>query len=278
LLRLGWFSSGRDIQARELLETVVRRTREGTLDARVEFVFCNWEEREEPQHGDFAERQKFFAMVHELRLPLITLSWKRFVSEARGGSKEDRRADYCRKMRTMVYGHPFDLGILAEFPLQVDADTCTRFDLLVLHSGLPSTPPGTAAEMIHRVIASRAKAHGASIRACAPDWEAQATVSFCTFPLTGPEYAPLWHALEERLDASGADLVPKEEIESGALFVRIRSDLERRERALVVLTVDLFGRNRLDLLKGKVYVDGQPLGGPYDLTRSVEDAIGKGEY
>jgi phosphoribosylglycinamide formyltransferase-1 len=277
MIRIGWFSSGRDVQSRELLETVRKRTEDHTLDARIEFVFCNWEEGEEPQHSDFAERERFFTLVHELDIPLITLSWKKFRSES-AGSKEERRAEYMRKMRTMVYGNAFELGLLVGFSMPMDADTCTRFDMASLNPAPPDAPPGSELEMIHRAISTRAEAHGASIRACAPDWEAQSVISFCAFSLRGPDYAPLWNAIEEKINVGGNDLVPKEEVERDPLFVRIRSDLDRRERALVVLTLRIFAENHLDLKKGKVYVDGRPLSGPYDLTRPVEDAIEKGEF
>ncbi len=278
MLRIGWFSSGRDEQSRELLRTVHMKTKDGTLEARIEFVFCNWEEGEEPQHADFAERERFFALVHELGIPLITLSWKRVRSESAAGPKEERRAEYARKMRTMIYGNAFDLGMLVGFSVQMDADTCTRFDLASLQHALPDAPPGTEQEMIHRAISTRAETHGASIRACAADWESQSVISFCSFSLRGSGYAPLWNAIEEKLDVGGNGLLPKEDIERDPLYLRIRSDLERRERALVLLTLRIFAESRLDLKKGKVYVEGRPLSRPCDLTRPVEDLIAKGEF
>ncbi|MDD1769520.1 MAG: phosphoribosylglycinamide formyltransferase [Methanomassiliicoccales archaeon] len=277
-LKIGWFTSGRDAQARALLEAVKKKAEGGAIDARIEFVFCNWEEGEEPQHADFAERERFFALVHQLGLPLITLSWKKFRSEIVAGKKDERRAEYGRKMRNMIYGHSFDLGLLAGYSLQMDADTCTRFDLVSLHPGPPYAPPGTEMEMIHRAIMARAESHGATIRTCAPEWEAQSIATFCAFSLRGSGYTPLWNALDAKLGDGTVDLVPKAEVESDPLFDRIRSDLERRERALVVLTLGLFSGSKLDLQKGKVYVDGRPLSGPYDLTQPVEDAIGKGEF
>ncbi|MGD1061597.1 MAG: hypothetical protein ABR879_09100 [Methanomassiliicoccales archaeon] len=278
MLRIGWFTSGRDAQARALLEAVKKRTDDGTLDARIEFVFCNWEQGEEPQHSDFAERELFFALVQELGLPVIALSWKKFRSEVKGVPKDEKRAEYGRKMRTMIYGHPFDLGLLAGFSTQMDADTCTRFEILSLRPGLPAASVGTEQEMIHRAIATRADVHGATIGTCAPEWQGQLAISFCSFSLRGPGYSPLWIDLEARLGEGGNDLLPKEDIEKDPLFARIRSDLETRERALVGITLGLFAENKLDLQKGKVYVDGRPLSGPYDLTQPIEDAIGKGEY
>ncbi len=278
MIRIGWFSSGRDEQSRELLKAVRKRTEDGTLDARIEFVFCNWEEGEEPQHADFPERERFFASVHELGIPLITLSWKKYRSESAAGSKEERRAEYLRKMRTMVYGNAFELGLLIGFSMTMDADSCTRFDFASLHHALPDAPAGTEQEMIHRAISTRAESHGASIRACAPDWEAQSVISFCSFSLRAAGYAPLWNAIEQKINVGGNDLVPKDQVEKDPLFLRIRSDLERRERALTVLTLRIFAESHLDLNKGKVYVDGKPLSGPCDLTRAVEEAIARGEF
>ena len=45
-LRIGWFSTGRDEDAIDILARVHRAISEGSLDARIEFVFCNRERGE----------------------------------------------------------------------------------------------------------------------------------------------------------------------------------------------------------------------------------------
>ena len=159
-LNLGWFSSGKDESARALLSSILKKKDEGLLDISIKFVFCNWEEGEEPQHPDYAERQKFFQLVRELGIPLVTLSWKRFRDSLKTGSKEEWRAAYGEMMRTLLESTPFDLGILAGYNLWIDRDSCSRYQLLNLYPSLPGGPLGTAQEVICQIITQRAGRHG----------------------------------------------------------------------------------------------------------------------
>ncbi len=71
-LNIGWFSTGRDQAAGELLTTVHEAIGRGELPAEIAFVFSN----REP--GEAEESDRFFELVHGYRLSLITLSSRRF--------------------------------------------------------------------------------------------------------------------------------------------------------------------------------------------------------
>lgn len=48
MLKLGWFSTGRGPGSRNLLREVMEKKEDGTLDVEFSFVFCNWDNTEEP--------------------------------------------------------------------------------------------------------------------------------------------------------------------------------------------------------------------------------------
>jgi len=277
-LNLGWFSSGRDESARVLLSRILSKKEEGMLDISIKFVFCNWEEDEEPQHPDYGQRQKFFQLVRELGIPLITLSWKRFRDTLTSGKKDEWRAAYGKKMRTLINSNFFDLGILAGYNLWVDSDTCARFDLLNLHPALPGGPSGSKQEVIHRIIATGSDRHGAMMHLRKPDREEGPALTFCSFSLSTPEYKKLWQEQDAKIGKLTVDLLPKDEIEAGPLFRRMRADGEKRELPLVTFTIKLFADGSVTVRNGKLYEEGRPLSGPYDLTPAVDEAIARGEF
>jgi phosphoribosylglycinamide formyltransferase-1 len=278
MIRLGWFSSGRDEAARNLLATIIKKRDEGVLDVSVSFVFCNWEEGEEPGHSDFAERKKFFDLVRILDIPLITLSWKRFRATLKEGGKDEWRAAYGRKMRTMLYGNPFDIGIMAGYMLWIDSDTSVRFDLLNLHPALPGGPKGTWQEVIYKIIATRPERHGSMVHLCQPDSDKGPAVAFCSFSLLAPEYVRLWTDMDQRHGSSSFDLLSKEEMENEELFLRLRKDGERRELPLLTYAIKMFADGLVTVRNGKLYEDGKPLAGAYNLTEAVDRAIASGEF
>ncbi|MBI2906551.1 MAG: phosphoribosylglycinamide formyltransferase, partial [Chloroflexi bacterium] len=72
MLRIGWFSTGRDEAARDLLKVVQDNTQRGEVDARIEFVFSN----REP--GESRESDLFFDLVRGFGIPLVCLSSAQF--------------------------------------------------------------------------------------------------------------------------------------------------------------------------------------------------------
>ena len=63
MLKIGWFSTGRDEAARDLLTTVVDKIRDGTIDGEIAFVFCNRE------RGEAAESDRFLDLVESYGFP-----------------------------------------------------------------------------------------------------------------------------------------------------------------------------------------------------------------
>ena len=62
MLKLGWFSTGRGPGSRNLLKAVMDEKEKGTLDIEIPFVFCNWDNTEEPNSRK-EQREIFFDLV-----------------------------------------------------------------------------------------------------------------------------------------------------------------------------------------------------------------------
>jgi len=275
MLRLGWFSTGRDEAARELLRTIMMRRRRGFFDVSIEFVFSNWEEGEAPDHKDYHERETFFSLVRSYGIPLVTLSWRGFMPELRKKDMEGWRNEYGRRLRELLAPYEFDLGVLAGYMLWVDDGTCMAYDLINLHPALPGGPKGTWQEVIWQLIEQGAKRQGAMIHLTTPDRDEGPALTYCSFDLRTDEYAPLWEQMERKLETHDLESIKREEGEEEPLFRRIRADGETRELPLLAHSIRLFSEGRIAIQDKRLFENGRPLRDPYDLTRQVDDEVGR---
>ncbi len=277
MLRLGWFSSGREGSA-ELLTSVVDWLEKKRVDASIAFVFSNWERREEPDHAHSRDREALFEAVDAHRIPLVALSWKRFRDGRSTGTKEEWKKDYGRQLRSLVVEHRFDIGILAGYTLTLDEETMDLFPFF----SLDCSPSGEAAcgleEGILRAITLRSEAFVCSMNQARPEWDVSLPVAESKFPTRTPELQTLWRDYELWSADRASDLLPKADIERTALFERLRRDAKRRQGALLGMVVQMFATSKLEIRKGKVYEGANLLSRPYDLTHAVEGAIAAGEF
>jgi len=72
MYRLGWFSTGRDKAARDLLKAVQDNIKNGEIKAELQFVFSS----REP--GESGESDRLFKMVEDYNIPLICFSYEKF--------------------------------------------------------------------------------------------------------------------------------------------------------------------------------------------------------
>ncbi|MBR4503577.1 MAG: phosphoribosylglycinamide formyltransferase [Candidatus Methanomethylophilaceae archaeon] len=272
MLRLGWFSTGRGPGSRNLLKAVMDKRDEGVLDIEIPFVFCNWDNEEE-DNPKREQRQMFFDMVRGYGIPLLTASWKRFMPELRKSDEAAWRVEYGRLLRekTSVYG--FDLGILAGYMMWMDDETCQQYDMLNLHPALPDGPKGTWQEVIWQLIAENADRQGAMMHICTEEWDRGAPLTYCCFPIRGGEYDALWEDLGKKLESYTLDEIKEMEGTEEPLFKRIREDGAKRELPLIVATIKAFADGRVSIQNKRLYAEGEPLDGPYDLSSQVDASL-----
>ena len=264
MLRLGWFSTGRGPGSRNLLKAVMDKKEQGELDIEISFVFCNWDNDEE-DNPKREQRQIFFDMVKGYGIPLVTLSWKRFMPELWKEDQTAWRNEYGKELRRLTGQYPFDLGILAGYMLWMDDETCREYDMLNLHPALPDGPKGTWQEVIWQLISEDAE--------CTEEWDRGAAITYCGFPIRGGDYDALWDRMHAKLGASTLDQIKAEEGQDEPLFKRIREDGAKRELPLIVATIGAFADGRVRIEDKKLYAGDRRLDGPYDLSEQVDAAL-----
>lgn len=269
MLKLGWFSSGRGPGSRNLLSAVMDEIGSGDLDARLAFVFCNWDNSEEP-NPKREERKKFFDLVNAYGIPLITLSWKTFQPELKDSDEAEWRKEYGREMRRLLRPFEFDLGILAGYMLWVDDETCNEYDLLNLHPALPDGPKGTWQDVIWDLIRTNADRQGAMMHVCTPDWDRGDAITFCGFPIRGDGYDGLWEDMDRKLLTNTLDRIASAEGTDEPLFRKIREEGAKRELPLIVSTIGKFADSTVEMKGKHLYHQGRRLNGPFDLSDEVD--------
>ncbi|UCC93188.1 MAG: hypothetical protein JSW25_00475 [Thermoplasmata archaeon] len=282
MLQLGWFSSGNDEMARELLlEVWRRRAREG-LEVEIPFVFCNWEPKGAPTTQLAQERVRFFGMVQELGIDLVSLNHFKVEPELRKRGLAET-TDHSNPSPTLlewrnIYGqqvidailergHDPDVCLLAGYMLIWSEAECDRFDAINLHPALPWGPAGTWQEVIWDLMEQGAEEQGAMMHLVTPELDRGPPVAYTKFPIQGPDWEPLWDHVRD----AGVARIKEEEGESNPLFRRIRAEGERRELPLIGITVRALSNGRLRIVnKMPVTFGDHEAGAAADVTEAIE--------
>ena len=263
MYRIGWFSTGRDKAARDLLLTVWNSISREELKAEVSFVFSN----REP--GQDIESDLFFDLVRDYRLPLVHLSSQRF--KAIGGEylSPEWRLEYDREVMKRLEGYAPDICILAGYMLIVGSEMCQRYTMINLHPAAPGGPTGTWQEVIWRLIEAKAEETGVMMHLVTPELDKGPPVTYCTFPIRGEPFDGYWKEVE----GYSASQLKVEKDKVDPLFKLIRKEGLKREFPLIVATLKAFSEGRGRVEDGKVLsATGESIGG-YDLTEEIEEAV-----
>ncbi len=274
MLKLGWFSTGRGPGSRNLLRTVMEEKKKYGLDIEIAFVFCNWDNTEEP-NAKKEQREMFFDLVKSYDIPLITKSWKTFRPDLWDTDEKAWRDEYGKEIRRLTSEYNVDLGILAGYMLWMDDGTCEAYDMLNLHPALPDGPKGTWQEVIWELIRTDAESQGAMLHLCTPEWDRGAPLTYCSFPIRGGDYDILWEQMYEKLKTSDLETVIAEEGVNEPLFKRIREDGAKREQPLIVETIKSFADGRVKIENKQLIVDGKVLDSAFNLSEEVDGSLGE---
>ena len=113
VFRIGWFSTGRDEAARDLLEVVASHIEKGTIPGKISFVFCNRE------RGESEESDRFIEQVEGLGIPLVLFSSARFSPPLRRRNREAWRESYHQAVASRIQGRAVEVIVLAGYMLIV---------------------------------------------------------------------------------------------------------------------------------------------------------------
>lgn len=275
MLPIGWFSTGRDQAACDLLETVMRECEAGRLGCRLSFVFSN------RAPGESEASDAFQACVRRFGLPLLTLSSAAFDpalwEEGRRNPEARRRwrLAYDAAVEDLIRPYAAEVIVLAGYMLVLGAELCRRRPFLNLHPALPHGPAGTWQEVVWQLLLEEAEAAGAMVHLVTPELDRGPAVSYFSFPLRGPDWDELWRdwrqrraAVEKVLAARGRGFTPGPE---ERLFWAVRREEARRELPLLVHTLDLVARGEVRVGAGEVRDrEGRVLTDGYCLNAAVE--------
>jgi folate-dependent phosphoribosylglycinamide formyltransferase PurN len=209
--------------------------------------------------------------VESYGIPALTLSFRRFRREH--GHQPDWRAKYNAGLLRLLDAHPVDLLVLAGFMLILDESVVRAHPILNLHPAAPGGPVGAWQDVMWELIATRARETGVLTQLATSDLDRGPIVTYCTFPIRGPDFGPLWAAVAgvpiERLKAT--------EGEDNALFKAIRQAEVEREAPLLVETLKAIAQGRVRLEDGRVLdAQGRPLPGGLDLSDEIEALVRAG--
>lgn len=253
MLSIGWFSTGRDEAARQLLQAVQESIGSGDIDGIIRFVFSNRES------GESQESDLLFQLVQGYGIPLICLSHRKFktlIAGQGGQSRPNWRLKYDREVDQRIEGFRPDICVLAGYMLIVGRELCHKYNMINLHPAPPHGPVGSWQQVIHKLIQTRARDAGAMIHLVTPQLDRGPVVSYCRFSLEGEPFDRYWR-----------------EDNKAMLFELIRQYELAREFPLIILTLQALSRGKIVIADGKVVdAQGREIDG-CDLTEEIDRAV-----
>ncbi len=269
LYQLGWFSTGRDKAARDLLAAVQSNIKQGEIKAEIAFVFSNRE------LGESRESDRFFEMVKGYQIPLICFSYQKFsaskVSTSTSGTLPPWRLDYDRKvMKRLPDFHP-DLCVLAGYMLIVGKEMCRRYNMINLHPAAPGGPAGTWQEVIWQLIENGARETGVMMHLVTPELDKGPVVTYCTFPIRGKPFDRYWAEIKGQPIEL---IIKRKQGENNPLFKLIRKHGLAREFPLIIATLKAFSHGKIRISPEKQVVDaeGKPIKS-YNMTAEINELV-----
>ena len=270
MLRIGWFSTGRDEAACQLLEAAWQAIQRSGLKAQIAFVFSNRERGESPASD------RFFDLVEGYSLPLVCLSSKRFRQErgeppARAGEPlPPWRAEYDQAVMRLLEPYPFDLGVLAGYMLIIGEEMCRKYNMINLHPAAPGGPAGTWQEVIWQLIEHGAGETGVMMHLVTPELDKGPPVTYCTFPIRDEPFDRYWAEIKQ----PPAGDTKRSQDENNPLFRLIRRHGLAREFPLIISTLRAFGRGEVRISPDKqvVNAEGKPIKG-YNMTDEINRLV-----
>ncbi len=268
--QIGWFSTGRDKAAIDLLQAVQSQIALGEIMAEIAFVFCN----REP--GESEESDLLLNQAMDYHIPLICFSYQKF--KARKGAPvasqvetlPQRQLEYDREVMNRLQDFNPDLCVLAGYMLIVGEEMCQRYNMINLHPASPGGPTGTWQEVIWQLIDNDAQQTGVMMHLVTPELDKGPPVTYCTFPIRGKPFDKYW----DEIKGHPLKAIKKEQGENNRLFQLIRQYGLAREFPLIISTIKAFSQGKIRVNSEKQVVDtvGRPIK-EYNLTDEIDNMI-----
>ena len=241
-----------------MFEAVLDAIHTGDLAANFEFVFVNRE------RGQTDPTDSFLDSAEANRIPALTLSSGRFRRNHDNAPWSQLRTAFDRAVLTKVEPFEPDVCVMAGYMLFAP-EISRQMLCLNQHPALPGETIGKWQNAVWDVIEQGADIHGSMIHIATPELDRGPVATFCSFPVTGDRFDPLWQDANNRdvsaLRESGDETLP--------LFTAIREAGVVRERPLVVETLKAVADGDIDLTA----IANGTITKPVDMTARVESAL-----
>ncbi|MEW6111054.1 MAG: formyltransferase family protein [Thermodesulfobacteriota bacterium] len=281
-LRIGWFSTGRDEAARNLLQTVYYDLKACDAPATIEWIFCHREVGDGPENDESRERGLFFRLADELGIPIKTLSHVRFMpqlrkkglaesaSAAEASSDLERWRDlFGEEVVKAVDQDPVDVVVMAGYMLIIGDPELRHLNLVNIHPALPWGPRGTWQEVIHQLIAEAAHEQGIMVHLVTKTLDRGPVISYCRFPIQGQGWDHLWEQWKRDISSN----TPREERERHPLFRKIREVGEVRELPLLSRAIRELAFGHIRIQDKTIWANGKLQDQGVDLTEHIEECV-----
>ena len=262
-LHVGWFTT-RGASSRAMYQAVQDAITDGSLDARISFVFSNRDRGDDPVTDAFFERVDADGVTLHAK---SSVAYRRAVGGDRSRPDEPLpawREAYDREVSDLIAEHRVDVGVLAGYMLIFTAPFVERFPLLNLHPALPTGPIGTWREVIRQLIRTNAQETGVMVHLAIPAVDLGPVVGYCRYRIDGPEFTAARHTLGNTSD------LDDDAIENSALFNLIREAGVRRESPFLVELLQAFADGRVAIEHGSVVYQSGRAALPVEITPEVE--------
>ncbi len=282
MLRIGWFSTGRDEAARNLLKTVYDDLKTSAAPARIDWIFCHREPGDGPENEEARQRRLFFDLAAELGIPVKTLSHVRFLSEMRqqGIAESPSAAEASPRLlqwRDLFGGEVMktvgrdsaDIVVMAGYMLIIGRPELKGLNLVNIHPALPWGPRGTWQEVIHQLIEEQATEQGIMIHLVTRTLDRGPVISYCSFPIRGEAWDYLWFRWKNEIGQDSS----REEGENHPLFKKIRAVGEVRELPLLSGAIRELAFGNIDIRDKKIWAGGKLQDAGVDLTETIERIV-----
>jgi len=270
MYKFGWFSTGRDEAARDLLTAVNNSIKRGEMEAEIAFVFCS----REP--GEAEESDLFIKLVEDYHIPLTCFSYQKFKAKKSTPITDQTaglptwRLDYDREVMNQLQDFSPDLCVLAGYMLIVGKEMCQRYNMINLHPAAPGGPTGTWQEVTWQLIDSEARQTGAMMHLVTPELDKGPPVACCTFSIRGEPFDRYW----QEIKGHSLGEIQKRQGENNPLFKLIRKHGLAREFPLIIATLKAFSQGKIKITADKKVLDSKekPIRG-YNLTDEIDGQV-----
>jgi phosphoribosylglycinamide formyltransferase-1 len=263
-LNIGWFSTGRDAAARELLSITKSNIEKGVIKGNIIFSFSN-RDPDESQESDL-----YFKLVKELDIPLITYSSRSFFKSCNITDINKRRILFDRQVIDRISHYQPDICVLAGYMLIVGEEMCNQYDMVNLHPALPTGPKGSWQEVIWELMERKEGSSGVMMHLATTDLDRGPVITYCKYNLFGNKLHKYWQEIENK----PIQQIKDQEGENNSLFKAIREQGLMREFPLIILTLKSLGNNDVCIVDKKVTDNTGKIIKGYNLTEQVNKMIG----